>query len=62
MVGFGRVTSGIRACRMAGETLKERVSWLEEMVGDWSGDESTISIWVAYVSNELDVQRDLAES
>ena len=34
MAGFGGVTSGIRACRMAREILKERVSRLEEMVGD----------------------------
>ena len=47
---------------MVGETLKERVSQLEEIVGNWSSEETTVSAWVAHVSNELDVQRDLAES
>ena len=55
VTGFGGVTSGIRAYRMAGETLKERVSRLEEMVGDWSSEDDTVSAWAAYVSNELDV-------
>ena len=62
MAGFVGVTSGIRACRMAEETLKERVSQLEEIVRDWSGDDGIVSSWVAYVSSELDVQRDLAKS
>ena len=43
VTGFGGVTSGIRACRMAGETLKERVSRLEEMVGYWSSEDGTVS-------------------
>ena len=47
---------------MAGETLKERVSRLEEIVGNWSDEEGTVSTWDAHVSNELDVQRYLAES
>ena len=38
------------------------MSWLEEMVGGWSGDDGTLSLWVAYISNELDVRRDLVES
>ena len=47
---------------MAGETLKERVSRLEEIVGNWNSEEGTVSAWYAHVSNELNVQRDLAES
>ena len=47
---------------MVGELLKERESRLEEIVGDWNGDDGMVSMWVVYVSNELDVQRDLAES
>ena len=47
---------------MARETLKERVSRLEEMVEDCSGEDGTVSAWAAYVSNELDVQKDLTES
>ena len=62
MACFGGVTSGISACRMVGETLKEMVCQLEKMVGDWSSDDGLISMWATYVSNELDVQRDLAKS
>ena len=47
---------------MAGETLKHRVSLLEEIVENWSGEDGTISAWAAYVSNELDVQKDFVES
>ena len=47
---------------MAGETLKERVSQLEEIVGNWNSEEGTVSAWSAHVSKELNVQRDLAES
>ena len=47
---------------MAGETLKERVSLLEDIVGNWNSEEGTISAWFVHVSNELNVRRDLAES
>ena len=47
---------------MAGETLKERVSRLEEIVGNWNSEEGTVFAWSAHVSNELNAQRDLAES
>ena len=47
---------------MVGEMLKEIMSRLEEMVKDWSSEDDTVSTWVAYISNELDVQKDLAES
>ena len=40
---------------MAGETLKEKVSWLEEIVGNWNSEEGTVSALSAHVSNELDV-------
>ena len=40
---------------MAGETLKERVSRLEEIVGNWNSEEDTVSAWSAHVSNELNV-------
>ena len=62
MTGFGGVTSGIRACRMVVETLKKRVSLLEDMVEDWSSEDDTVFAWAAYVSNEMDVQKDLAKS
>ena len=38
------------------------MSQLEEMVEDWSGEDGIVSAWAAYVSNELDVQKDLVES
>ena len=37
------MTSGIKAYMMIGETLTERVSRLEEMVGDWNGEDGTVS-------------------
>ena len=55
VTGFGGVTSGIRARRMVGETLKEMMSRLEEVVRDWSSEDGTVSTWAAYVYNELDV-------
>ena len=42
--------------------MKERVSRLEEIVGNWSSEEAIVSAWATHVSNELDVQRDLVES
>ena len=47
---------------LASETLKERVSQIEEVLGEWSNDDGTVSMWVASVMNELQVQRDLAKS
>ena len=47
---------------MARETLKERVSRLEEIVGNWNSEEGTVSAWSAHVSKELNVRRDLAKS
>ena len=47
---------------MARETLKERVSRLEEIVGNWNSEEGTVSTWSTHVANELNVQRDLVES
>ena len=47
---------------MVGEILEERVSRLEEIVGNYCDEEGIVCTWVAHVSNELDVQRDLAES
>ena len=50
MVGFEGVTSGIIVYRMARETLKERVSRLEEMVEDWSNDDAIV--FVCYIRME----------
>ena len=56
------MASSIRACERVGETLKEKVSRSEEIVGNWSSEEGTVSEWAAHVSNELDVHKDLTES
>ena len=47
--------------RMAGETLKERVAKLEQLMGEWNCEESTVTAWAAKAMNELRVQRDLAK-
>ena len=38
------------------------MSRLEEIVEDWSGEDGIASTWATYVSNELDVKKDMAES
>ena len=57
---FGGVTSGIRA-QMAGETMKERVAKLEQLLGEWNCEEGTVTTWALEEMNELRVQKDLAE-
>ena len=47
---------------MASEMLKEMVSRINEVLMEWSGDDDIVSMWDASVMNELQVQRDLAES
>ena len=49
------VTSGIKACMMAGEKLKERVSQLEEILREWSDDGGIVSMWATSVMNKLQV-------
>ena len=34
------------------ETLKERVFRIEEVLGEWSGEDVTISMWVETMTNE----------
>ena len=62
VVGFRGMTSGIRSCRIDNKKLKEMVSQLEEMLGEWSDNDGIVSMQVAYVPNELEVKRDLVES
>ena len=57
---FWGVTSGIRAL-MAGETMKERVEKLEQLLGECNCEEGTVTTWALEVMNELRVQKDLAE-
>ena len=57
---FRGVTSGIRA-QMAGETMKERVEKLEQLLGEWNYEEGTVTAWALEAMNELRVQKDLAK-
>ena len=57
---FGGVTSGIRAL-IVGETMKERVAKLEQLLGEWNCEEGTVTAWALEAMNELRVQKDLAE-
>ena len=47
--------------QMAGETLKERVAKLEQLMGEWNYEEGIVTAWALEAMNELRVQRDLAE-
>ena len=49
------VTSGIRACMMAGETLKGRVSQFKEILREWRDDGGIVSMWATSVMNKLQV-------
>ena len=46
---------------MAGETMKERVEKLEQLLDEWNFEEGTITAWASKAMNELRVQKDLAE-
>ena len=46
---------------MAGETLKERTTRLEQMLGDWPSEEGTVVTWADRIRNDIDVQRHLLE-
>ena len=43
---------------MAGETLKERIAKLEQLMGEWKCEEGIVTAWASEVMNELRVQRD----
>ena len=47
---------------MAGERLKERMAWLETMLGDWLEDEDTVTAFVDSMKNEFEVQHNLMEA
>ena len=46
---------------MDGETLKERVAKLEQLMGEWNCEEGIVTPWASEAMNELRVKRDLAE-
>ena len=46
---------------MAGETLKERTTRLEQILGDWPSEEGTVVTWADRIRNDIDVQRHLLE-
>ena len=47
--------------QMAGETMKERVAKLEQLLGEWNCEDGTVTAWASEAMNELRVQKDLAE-
>ena len=47
---------------MAGERLKERMAWLETMLGDWPEDEDIVTAFADSMKNEFEVQRNLMEA
>ena len=44
--------------QMVGETLKERVAKLEQLMGEWNCEEGTVTAWASEAMNELRVQRE----
>ena len=56
------VTNGIRASKMAGESLKERMARLETLLGDWPEDEDIVTAFADSMKNEFEVQRNLMEA
>ena len=40
---------------MAGETMKERVAKLEQILGEWNCEEGTVTAWALEAMNELRV-------
>ena len=46
---------------MVGETLKERTTQFERLLGDCSSEEGTVTAWGSYIQNEVEVQRNLVE-
>ena len=47
--------------QMAWETMKERISKLEQLLSEWNCEEGTITAWALEAMIELRVQKDLAE-
>ena len=56
------VTNGIRASKMDGESLKERMARLETLLGDWPEDEDIVTAFADSMKNEFEVQRNLMEA
>ena len=47
---------------MVGEKLKERMAWLETLLGDWPEDEDIVTAFADSMKNEFEVQRNLMET
>ena len=47
---------------MARERLKERMAWLETLLGDWPEEEETMITFADSMKNEFDVQRNPMEA
>ena len=46
---------------MAGETMKERVEKLEQLLGEWNFEEGIVTAWASEARNELKVQKDFVK-
>ena len=40
---------------MVGERIKERVAWLETLLGEWPEEEETIVAFADFIKNEFEV-------
>lgn len=46
----------------ATETLKERISQMEKLLGEWKGDKGIVSLWAYHTKEEILEQWNLLES
>ena len=47
---------------MDGERVKERMAWLETLLGDWPEEEENVVAFVDSIKNEFEVHRNLMEA
>ena len=46
---------------MASETLKEKTTRLEQLLGEWHSEEGIVASWADQIPNEIEVQLGLVE-
>ena len=55
-----------RALEMAGgstmDVLRERMTQIEEALGEWPSEEDTVASWAEHTMGEIQVQRSLLET
>lgn len=44
------------------EALKEMVSWLEALIGEWLSDDAIMASWVEHIVRKIQVQWNLVKS